>query len=369
MNRDDNRKKLNSDQRGFSLVEVVLAMAILTLISMPLLNYFMESMRYSALMARRQKATILAQELTESMKAEAQLVQSVNVGGTAEYQVPFLTGLGLTRDIAFPDDGRGTAEYSGTYAYTNGNFDLHVVVDTNVPANYLPRPLTYGVDEGTDTFAVERDQHIEAAAYFLAINHGSGGATMTQAQVEANMSREIHISLDYDTSANNFLLKVYYIYQCADLRSPGSVDSFTGTYLLDMRQDTLKNIYILYDCSYNQDDILLDISSDAQLHLPLFVDDGSPVNLGLFLIPQSAGTIVPGYKINVNSSWAEGVISAHVHSDVSVANVTLNPPGYVKPLATSGTTISLVSITTEVYENGHSSGDAPLATVTATKGE
>ena len=54
-------KKQNND--GFSLLEVVLSMAILALLSIPLMSYFTQSMKYNAQMADKQQASNVAQEV------------------------------------------------------------------------------------------------------------------------------------------------------------------------------------------------------------------------------------------------------------------------------------------------------------------
>jgi len=44
-------KRQPNNNGGFSLLEVILAMAILAIISIPLLSYFTQSMKYNAMMA------------------------------------------------------------------------------------------------------------------------------------------------------------------------------------------------------------------------------------------------------------------------------------------------------------------------------
>ena len=58
-------KRQPNNNGGFSLLEVILAMAILAIISIPLLSYFTQSMKYNAMMADKQHATNLAQEVLE----------------------------------------------------------------------------------------------------------------------------------------------------------------------------------------------------------------------------------------------------------------------------------------------------------------
>lgn len=66
-------KRQPNNNGGFSLLEVILAMAILAIISIPLLSYFTQSMKYNAMMADKQHATNLAQEVLEDLKNQKKL--------------------------------------------------------------------------------------------------------------------------------------------------------------------------------------------------------------------------------------------------------------------------------------------------------
>ena len=59
------RRKQNN--QGFSLLEVVLSMAILAIISIPLLSYFTQSVKYNAKMADKQHATNLGQYVEDTL--------------------------------------------------------------------------------------------------------------------------------------------------------------------------------------------------------------------------------------------------------------------------------------------------------------
>ena len=67
-------KRKKNGNEGFTLIEVVLSIAILALISVPLMKYFTDSMRYAAKSAERQGANLLAQETLEYIKAQKRLV-------------------------------------------------------------------------------------------------------------------------------------------------------------------------------------------------------------------------------------------------------------------------------------------------------
>lgn len=64
------KNREESKNAGFSLIEVVVSMAVLAIISIPLLSYFTESMRYNRMMAEKQKATLLSQEILEQLYHE-----------------------------------------------------------------------------------------------------------------------------------------------------------------------------------------------------------------------------------------------------------------------------------------------------------
>ena len=79
-------KRQPNNNGGFSLLEVILAMAILAIISIPLLSYFTQSMKYNAMMADKQHATNLAQEVLENLKNQKELAVVIYVQNKIPYQ-------------------------------------------------------------------------------------------------------------------------------------------------------------------------------------------------------------------------------------------------------------------------------------------
>ena len=85
MKKQKNQRALSN--AGFSLLEVILSMAILAILSVPLLSYFTQSMKYNAKMADKQHASNLAQEVMENLKNQPNLVQNADASG---FDVPYL---------------------------------------------------------------------------------------------------------------------------------------------------------------------------------------------------------------------------------------------------------------------------------------
>ena len=73
------------------MLEVILAMAILAILSIPLLSYFTQSMKYNAMTADKQHATNLAQEVMEDLKNQPATGCEPDVS-RAGFTVPYLTG-------------------------------------------------------------------------------------------------------------------------------------------------------------------------------------------------------------------------------------------------------------------------------------
>lgn len=190
------RRRSKNDNRGFTLIEVILSIAILALVSIPLMKYFSDSLRHSALMAQKQKATLVAQETIEHIKAQESLVSfqavkesdAVGAATVKHYDIvaPLKHLFGQADDMdcaalkalqpAFDcgkDKGTGTLEYEYTTssaADADKEFDIRVTLSTNVSAANISRPIIYGIDETTNVVASEHDETMRAVAYFLSMN-------------------------------------------------------------------------------------------------------------------------------------------------------------------------------------------------------
>ena len=372
-------EKLNRADGGFSLVEVIISIVILALITIPLLGYFSDSLQHSVRMAQQQRATLAAQEITESLKAVNRLIE-IPENGTA-YGVPYLSILLDDCTLAeggFNNDGIGSATYTGTLSKNSESFDVRVKISTNTSANAVERPLIYGIDDAKDVLILERDQKDEVLTYFTSVNvtyctEHPGEATLSQDQIIAKMSRTTHIQVDYvkgditDPENKYFTVKAYYEYKCTDLRGTGSNDVFAGTYLVNSKVSALKNIYLLFDCMAGGDRIKLDVSEDAFKKMPEFAEEGSTIattRLGLYLIAQNFNPD-SGFSI-----YFEGYDRVKMSTHTNV-NEVVDSLGTVttKSLAATGTPTRLIEIKTEVFKKDHEPTDDALIVVETTKGE
>lgn len=342
---------------GFTLVEVIISMTILTLVSVPLLHYFSESMRYSFRMAQQQKATIAAQALLENLKAEKPLVENiVRVDGTEEYASAYLESKGYAFKTTdrFAADGTGKIVYAGT---ENG-YDLEVTISAATAVGATPRQAIYGINDSTDVIAMERQQKTEAIAYFWEVNRGGGGTYTAKEQVEDHLNREICVEIGKDGS--DYTVEVYYQYTC-----DGLAGDRKSSDLLDAKTADLENIYILYDWAASGD--LVSVKVDSAAKAELMVNPPS-----LHLVYQKQAADLPGvYKLRVDTG--DFGTAMKVHTNVPSGQV-YDKTGFtlytgVEGLTEAGTPARLLTITADVYKEGHTDGEDPLAEIETTKGE
>lgn len=386
MNQWNKKRKLNSvnpiDNGGFSLIEVIIAMAILALISLPLINYFLDSLQQSARMAKRQRATITAQELTETIKSADFLIkENVGPGGVVTYTLENLpTGLTVTSiDDSDFDQGTGRGKYV-VYG-SNGQFDVEITVNADPALNNSDRYLISGIDSDTDLLLLERSQQDEALIYFLAANaefcaQNPGQVLLSQDTIKNNMTRTIHV--DVTKNPTDYTVQAYYIYSCAGLKGAGSAAlTFQSSYLTNEKIADLSNIYLLYDCLANGSG---GVKDDTVVLTVPGTGEAANLKLGIYLIAQNLTTATNSYTMQItgcNSSdintrlyfYTNFRNSSHPSGIVDHLNNALGNPITTKPLTEQGKPLRVLVITTQVFEAGHVSGDAPLATMTSTKGE
>lgn len=379
------KENFTNKNAGFSLIEVILAMAILAIISIPLMNYFTDSMRYSAQTAKRQKATALAQQVTEEMKAQSRLIRREPLAdGTDGYQAPLLTageaegGYGLSMVSAGPDfrtQGKGEAVFEGEVEFAGISYDLKVTLLTEEAAAQQ-QTMTYGVNDATDVMAIQRDQQAEAAVYFMAAQRDdsvkNGGVPWTYEQTLAKMSRRAYIDVGWEAGNKNFTVKIWYEYSCPEAHAPSA--SYRGTYLADARVDSLRNIYLLYEKNggENRDYVNVKVSADAKNALDLaglsmpalhLICQKPAEDLGYQLVVDQTGSAQRFSFVRSNIRMAERTGKVTELSGGAESDMLTEPP------ASIGEKPRIVEITTEVYAAGRGAQERALAQMKASKSE
>ena len=361
------RRKQNN--AGFSLIEVILSMAILAIISIPLLSYFTESMKYNAKMADKQHATNLAQEVLEDLKNQDTLVEDEGTGKTIKYLLDHKYTV-VSNDMGKTEtdkkDGKlkfigGEGVFYGAAGNIGKDYDVVVKVKTT-PTENKEIPEVSGIDDTSDLLAVENIQLQEALTHFLAINsayESNVSARLTSDQIRNKMKRTIGIDIQKD--GDYYGVEVSCTYQCTGLRGSGSNDTYECAPYAEERLEEVKHIYLLYNVNQLTDTV--NITRGAGVN--------DSLNPEIEIICQNISSVDPAYAITVTginkSSVATNLGKNKKNGKVHDSNGTSD----IKDLVEDKLQIRKITLQVSVYKKGEGStaGAEPYITVNAAKGE
>lgn len=374
------KKELNN--AGFSLLEVVLAMAILAIISIPLLSYFSDSMKYNVKMADKQHATTLAQEIAESLKAQDKLVQNTaGVGVPVSYGVPYLLDHGYQTDASVTDtisgSGVGEVQYYGAAANTGNAYDVKVKINTDTKKNGTELPQIYGIDDTSDALVVEDSQFDQALAYFCAVNttyaQAHSEVPESEDNIKKNIRRKVTVTIQKDIGGSGFEVVARADYRCSGLQGSGSGDEVFDLTddLLNIHLSKLHAIYYLYNVQTCDDTLEIKrmdptIKETPQIHI---------VCQDTTAIPAS------GYKFHLTMDYlstlagGENLVYTNLGASGLDPNILVDENGLAisakEELVSKAKEIRNADIQIMVYEKGKglASGEEPYITVNTSKGE
>lgn len=208
-------ERKNMGNKGFTLVEVMLSIAILALISVPLMKYFSDSLRYAAQTAEKQKATMIAQETVEYIKSQKKIVKWDDVttmptpvatdepdpdaeptpeptpvspitvktyflapelqtlfGGYAGAPTPEVEIPGLFSETGATLGTSGSPEPM-VYRYIDqrsGKYLVEVAMNCTVPMSEVDSPAIMQIDDTRNVVIAERSEVMDAITHFSTLN-------------------------------------------------------------------------------------------------------------------------------------------------------------------------------------------------------
>lgn len=248
MKQRKNDGKLNN--RGLSLVELLVAVTILAVITVPMLHMFVTSGKINAKSRVTLRATFLAQDVLESLKAYHVEELQDQFNGRADFVLvdrTLLDGAALSEDITQEKNDNGADADGnpkpGLYYFTMKNvhmekswFDVRIKVDAR------------GYTEGTTvTPAHEKLPNSSNVAYITSMNKDTDASYQQKQQLEVDVFKEVRNELglpagedvDYDTPGLECLNRKITVYF-----KDGSVDA-------DGNQKTEAKIGYEYTFRYN----------------------------------------------------------------------------------------------------------------------
>lgn len=375
MKKQQNQRVLSN--AGFSLLEVILSMAILAILSIPLMSYFTQSMEYNAKMADKQHASNLAQEVMENLKNQPNLAQNVEVSG---FDVPYLAAKNYVKTAYTPaapgsTATGGTVEYYGQADAIGEKYDVRVSVSTNNAENVSKVPQVDGIDGTVDVIALENRQLLQDAInYFLSKNMVYATEHKTQAKSRDAICEKLHRTISITVKADYVTVECFY--RCDGVPGVDADDQYQCSNYAEEDIENVQHIYLMYEVHQKTDEI--DLRCDVGVGVPKLV-----------IVCQNIGDVntkYPSDQYQLTISPKNGCSMPEISSNLGQESYE-NPPvknagkiwqdsyplNNVKALVEKEQGIRKVNIEVSVYKKDKGDGtdkdDYRYITVDSAKGE
>jgi prepilin-type N-terminal cleavage/methylation domain-containing protein len=423
------KMKYKPNDKGFSLVEVIVSITLLAIILVPLLNYFVSSAKYSSKAKTNQKAVVLAQSILEQCKDKSideialsfhtdtdfidvfnivdpsrilnptdstnpeSMVEEVDANGSSLGNKDTSGNFdAVTKTFKNPTDGKVYYVIKNIQEDDN-SYDALISIDTNntLGDTYYAKNNSEeiyninAINSPENLVAVESSQKARAVNQMIAINVNEcatqnalhlGDASWTnliqssETEITNALSRIMTIEINPITgSTTTAKVKIYYKYYCVGI--PGCPDNASIAVEIEppLYYETveLKNMKNIY-LFFNR----VNLTEEVEINIDSTLDSYFDQKFNLYLIAQADATgNVISYNANVKVrdtfSYLYNVYSNadHISKNGAAGNIKSNE-GYI----TKSSTIRLMNIKVDIYKAGKLlDPDYLYATLDSTKGE
>ena len=278
--------ELRQNDQGFSLIEVILAVAILALVTLPIINYFTYSGLRTADGRDKQSATVVAENVLDELNSYDNFEQIENIASSGAVDAASWTVVpdpsnptkftytDLTKKVqlnGFDYEAKVHITYTN-HTTTDGKtydtgYDSNTVTkDTNeaITSEFndyeIPDPnRIYGKES---VVAKEEDQLDRAISYFLTNEATDSNTFFTKYNlIKGKLKRKLAIHLEYKGgNPDVYRVKVSYLYELNGANiSPGIKNGVCEVPIetSEVKKETLKNIYVFYNLrdGYDNDEL------------------------------------------------------------------------------------------------------------------
>ena len=341
---------MKQNKEGFSLVELVIAITVLAILTIPILAYFTNAAVSTSRGKDTQKANMAAQSVLEELNSCTsfeQIEEELKDDPEHLWQVdevgPKQSKLTKTVEV---DNTTYQAKVTVDFDYSTTNSDGD---DVDSKYNDYPAPQLTEVYSPNSVVIAESDETETAVSNFYYQTYKTDNISVTKAQIREDMSRTL--CLDVEKSGELYLVKGYYRYE---------YDGETYEAVLEntkIEASKLQNIYLFYDLL--REDVLNENVEINITGIDLGIPDDEKINL--FFVCQKGSFEKPdGYSLNVNGTNKN--LLHYYSNDITVQGVTLAESKIVK----HSTGKRIAAITVDVYDDRD--GTTRLASLQTSKG-
>ena len=354
------RKKLRQDAKGFTLVELMLTIAILGVITIPLYSYFTDAEKHNAQSRMKQNATVAAQDVLEEFKNSAYSLD--------DWQVVCTNAPDWSKKTDPDADGKYTLKR--TLKIDRHTFDVEaditplkgVLTTGGAITTKYERSLVGSMDTDKDMLVTENGLTSQEAELFFRgkyVDECANSAMTPSATVESDILSHLQCEIIVTASAPDndvtkpVQLKTEYVYTY-----PGSTADGVDLSALEYRDtvasasivaEKLNNIYLFYKPLNAGEKISFVLENPSSNYLASVIQNKQ---VNLFLIAQSsvpAGDTPPagytnrasGYQVSLNSktggvdnAWASKIGAVYTNLSRSKTEINNNSDSLFNALQT-----------------------------------
>lgn len=328
-----------NERDGFSLIEVIIAVAILGIIAMSLLSYFSLASNYSSAGKDTQKADMVAQSIVEEInsyrgvdKIETKLENATGSAWTVDTLADATTKESKMTKKMTVDGTEYQAKVTLNYDYTPENSEGD---ETVAKYNEYAAPQLEEVYSPNNVVFSEKDEFSTAVSNIYYQN-----TDVSKTTIENNIKRTMCIDFSKDAeNAEICHVKAYYEYEYGS--------DMYATILKDEKIELtkLKNVYLFYEL------LRSDIQHDpVRIQAPdLTIEEAKAIKITF--VQQKALFEEPiGYTLDVSGSGNYNQFQ-YASNDVSMQGITTAPKAFVETEKEN----RIAEITVEIYDGDETS--------------
>lgn len=324
--------KYLKDDSGFTLIEVMLAVAILALVALPIINYFTYSSVRTIEGRDKQTATTAAEDVIEELSSYSHYDQIKKLTATPDPAGPAPSSAPVWRDSS-PGPGESPDPQSdyiertvtidgfdylakvqiqyGVYNSSTKTIKTGEKVGSGTGDVTDPKYNDYDIPNPSEVYApsnvvAEEDDEKDTALSDIYTTLSASGSTVDWTTIGDNMKRTICVDIDYkDSSKKQYAIHVYYKYEYAGKSVQVTLEKS------EIEVNKFKSVFVFYDPLktdykdlHSQAEAEIHVNSDIPQTESERVADETIVNDMEFYFAVQ-GTVPNNYKLHVSAGRAE----------------------------------------------------------------
>lgn len=264
--------------KGFTLMEVLISIALVGLLFAPMLMFFSHSAQLNVNAKKMQRVNTVAQSVMEEVRSYDSIASMANVYQDNSNTNLKRTDSGFNTVCTDPIVTSGGAFNNTKYYFTKNNiesdgkkYSARITVDASKYSNLNDTevPVISSLGSGSTVMALEKDETLKVLYEYQSRYHDkSGGGNIDLNDLASLLKKTLKVEIqDVDASSEMVRVTIYNEYEITDKSKPGCSEKITSANLYneEVVYKKLKGIYVFYN--YDVFDTTRDIFQGIEVNV------------------------------------------------------------------------------------------------------